>query len=360
MLIMLLAASSLATKALTVSVTTDKTVYKLGEEIHFKVKVTNTSSKILNLRFPTLDYRSTFFGFAYEADKDLERTYYPIPASQILSSLRSPQGLKRIYNGMKIKSKEQYIIRLGSFPISNMLKERYLKFQLLKPGKSIEKTISIYAVRPGKCKVKAYFTGYIKHPGLWQFSKYTASDPVQIEIKGKEIRVIMQTTEGPLNLRLRPNLALNHVYHFVNLSKKGFYNDVFFHRVIKGFMVQGGDPNAKKGANPRNIGKGDPGYYLPAEFSSQKHIRGTLSAARTALYNTAGCQFFICTEPFSDSDKRTQASLNGLYTVFGRLSRSSKYSKTLRRLSRIPTIPNSNGKVTKIVKIISTKLVFKQ
>lgn len=113
---------------------------------------------------------------------------------------------------------------------------------------------------------------------------------------------------GRIVLEFYPDVAPNHVANFKKLAKAGFYNGTTFHRVIPGFMIQGGDPNTKD--NDRsNDGTGGPGYTVNAEFNARKHLRGTLSMARTQDPNGAGSQFFICVD--------IVPHLNGKYTVFG-------------------------------------------
>jgi cyclophilin family peptidyl-prolyl cis-trans isomerase len=113
----------------------------------------------------------------------------------------------------------------------------------------------------------------------------------------------METTEGPIVLELYPKQAPHHVNSFVFLSKEGFYNGVIFHRVIPGFMIQGGDPTGPGG--------GGPGYKLKAEFNNTHHGRGVLSAARTPDPDSAGSQFFIM---HGDSPH-----LDNQYTAFGKV-----------------------------------------
>ena len=126
----------------------------------------------------------------------------------------------------------------------------------------------------------------------------------------KEVAVI-KTSEGEMVLEFYPDVAPNHVENFKKLAKKGFYDGTAFHRVIKGFMIQGGDPNTKDEAKKDMWGQGGPGYTIKAEFNSKPHVRGTLSMARTSDPDTAGCQFFIC--------HGAPSFLNGQYTVFGQL-----------------------------------------
>ncbi len=121
---------------------------------------------------------------------------------------------------------------------------------------------------------------------------------------------ILQTNHGNIVLEFFPDIAPGHVKNFKKLAKKGFYDGTTFHRVIKNFMIQGGDPLSKDD-NPDNDGTGDPGYRIKAEFSDRKHLKGTLSMARGQDPNSAGCQFFICLD--------AQPFLDGKYTVFGQV-----------------------------------------
>lgn len=126
--------------------------------------------------------------------------------------------------------------------------------------------------------------------------------------KMSETQAVIETKFGEIKLRFFPDVAPNHVNNFIELAKKGFYDGTIFHRVIPGFMIQGGDPNTK-GADKSRYGMGGPGYQLKAEFNNRPHKRGTLSMARAANPDSAGSQFFICVAdaPF----------LDGQYTVFG-------------------------------------------
>jgi peptidyl-prolyl cis-trans isomerase B (cyclophilin B) len=126
--------------------------------------------------------------------------------------------------------------------------------------------------------------------------------------KMAETTAVIETKLGNIELKFFPDVAPNHVKNFIDLAKKGFYDGTIFHRVIPGFMIQGGDPNTK---NPdrSNHGMGGPGYAVKAEFNDKPHKRGTLSMARAADPNSAGSQFFICVAPASFLDKQ--------YTAFG-------------------------------------------
>ena len=120
--------------------------------------------------------------------------------------------------------------------------------------------------------------------------------------------VIMETTRGTMKLKLFPNVAPNHCKNFKKLANSGFYDKTKFHRIMPGFMIQGGDINSRDN-DGKNDGQGGPGWTVDAEFNDISHKRGILSMARSADPNSAGSQFFICV---ADAPH-----LNGKYTVFG-------------------------------------------
>ena len=119
---------------------------------------------------------------------------------------------------------------------------------------------------------------------------------------------IIETNLGTIVFKLLPDLAPETVRNFETLSRNGFYNGTLFHRVIPGFMIQGGDPNTKTG-NKGTWGTGGPGHTIKAEFSSRSHHRGIVSMARSQDPNSAGSQFFIVTTDSTFLDRQ--------YTVFG-------------------------------------------
>jgi peptidyl-prolyl cis-trans isomerase B (cyclophilin B) len=127
----------------------------------------------------------------------------------------------------------------------------------------------------------------------------------------KQTTAVVETKFGEITLKFFPDVAPNHVSSFIELANKGFYDGTTFHRVVPGFVIQGGDPNTKS-EDRSNHGTGGPGYTLEAEFSNLPHKRGTLSMARAADPNSAGSQFFICVAE--------AAFLDGQYTVFGEVS----------------------------------------
>lgn len=122
----------------------------------------------------------------------------------------------------------------------------------------------------------------------------------------------LHTSLGEIDLQFFPDIAPNHVRNFIDLSEKGFYNGSKFHRVIEGFVIQGGDPNTISG--PRSSwGTGGSGKNVPAEFNSIHHARGILSMARSSDPNSASSQFFICVADVP--------SLDNKYTVFGKVTK---------------------------------------
>ena len=129
------------------------------------------------------------------------------------------------------------------------------------------------------------------------------------EVAEDEVAVI-ETDFGRIVLEFFPKVAPGHCSNFKRLANAGFYDGVKFHRVLAGFVIQGGDILTRD-ANPQNDGTGNPGYSIPAEFNNIPHDRGILSMARSGHPDSGGSQFFICVAPAHQ--------LNGQYTVFGRV-----------------------------------------
>jgi len=156
----------------------------------------------------------------------------------------------------------------------------------------------------------------------------------------KEIAII-ETNLGKIEVEFFEDKAPGHVKNFKDLAKKGFYDGVTFHRVIPGFMIQGGDPNTKN--NDRsNHGMGGPGYSIKAEFNDTLHKRGVLSMARSQDPNSGGSQFFIVVE---DSN-----FLDGKYTAFGKVLSGMSVADTIVNVPRDPK-DNPNKRVEMKVKI---------
>jgi peptidyl-prolyl cis-trans isomerase B (cyclophilin B) len=141
----------------------------------------------------------------------------------------------------------------------------------------------------------------------------------------------LTTTMGPIRLKFLPEVAPGHVKNFLALAKIGFYNGVTFHRVIQGFMIQGGCP--------LGTGTGDGGYKIKAEFNATPHETGVLSMARTNDPNSAGSQFFICLG--------RQPHLDQSYTAFGRAADEESLN-TVRAIGNCRTGPNDRP-VEKVV-----------
>jgi peptidyl-prolyl cis-trans isomerase B (cyclophilin B) len=125
-------------------------------------------------------------------------------------------------------------------------------------------------------------------------------------------RAIIETKFGPIEVEFFNDKAPGHVKNFLDLARKGAYDNTTFHRVIPGFMIQGGDPNTKDAKGPRaNHGTGGPGYQIKAEFNDTPHARGILSMARSNNPDSAGSQFFIVVKDSNFLDRQ--------YTAFGRV-----------------------------------------
>lgn len=122
-------------------------------------------------------------------------------------------------------------------------------------------------------------------------------------------RAIIKTKFGEMEVKFFSDVAPKHVENFIKLAKDGFYNGTIFHRVIPGFMIQGGDPNTKDSGKKETYGQGGPGYNVKAEFNETPHKRGIVSMARAQDPDSAGSQFFIVVEDSRFLDRK--------YTVFG-------------------------------------------
>ncbi len=158
-------------------------------------------------------------------------------------------------------------------------------------------------------------------------------------------KAIIETKFGNITLKFFPDVAPGHVKNFIDLAKKGFYDGTTFHRVIPGFMIQGGDPNSKN-PDKRMHGQGGPGYTIKAEFNDRPHTRGTLSMARAQSPDSAGSQFFICVKdaPF----------LNKQYTVFGEVESGMEAVDKIVSQPRDPN-DNPNERIEMKVKIVEGK-----
>jgi len=181
---------------------------------------------------------------------------------------------------------------------------------------SISRTVNVGDVLSieGQKKVKAW----------WEYGGL-ASDKISFRVfqwSLDRVEALIETEQGDMVAEFFPDKAPRTVANFIGLSMEGFYDGLTFHRVIPGFMIQGGCPNGD--------GTGDPGYSLKAEFNDTPHVRGVLSMARSgADINSAGCQFFIM--------HGEAPALDGQYTAFGRLASGGE---TLDRIASVETAAN--------------------
>ena len=152
---------------------------------------------------------------------------------------------------------------------------------------------------------------------------------------------IIKTSFGDIKFSLLPDNAPETVRNFTELTKSGFYNGTLFHRVIPGFMIQGGDPNTKN-SDKSVWGQGGPGYNLKAEFNSRSHLRGIVSMARANDPDSAGSQFFIVTSDSTFLDKQ--------YTVFGEVVDGMEVADKIVNLPRDGNdCPNQEAKMLEVI-----------
>jgi peptidyl-prolyl cis-trans isomerase B (cyclophilin B) len=141
-----------------------------------------------------------------------------------------------------------------------------------------------------------------------------------LDLAHKTYGAELDTSKGPIRLKFFPDVAPGHVKNFLALAKIGFYNGGSFHRVIKGFMIQGGCP--------QGTGTGGPGYQIRAEFNATPHEAGVLSMARTSEPDTAGSQFFICLDRHTHLDRQ--------YSAFGAVADEESMA-TVGAIGGVPT-----------------------
>lgn len=160
---------------------------------------------------------------------------------------------------------------------------------------------------------------------------------------------IIKTSEGDMTLQFWNDAAPETIANFKKLAHTGFYNGTIFHRIVKDFMIQGGDPNTKDLAKESSYGTGDAGYKIKAEFNDHSHDKGVISMARSSDPNSASCQFFICLGPVHRLDHQ--------YTTFGKLI---KGESVLDKIGNTPVDMSAGGersKPTQRVTINSIEIV---
>ncbi len=179
-------------------------------------------------------------------------------------------------------------------------------------------------------------------------AKKSDSTKEKSPVNVREVAVI-KTTEGEMVIEFWPEVAPKTVENFKTLAKKGFYDGTCFHRVIKGFMIQGGDPLTKDPNMETRWGTGDPGYKIKAEFNQKSHQRGVISMARSNDPDSAGSQFFIC--------HGNASFLDGKYTAFGTLTKGDDVlEKIATTATHPPDRPNTRMGVESI-KIVAADSV---
>jgi peptidyl-prolyl cis-trans isomerase B (cyclophilin B) len=153
---------------------------------------------------------------------------------------------------------------------------------------------------------------------------------------------VIKTSAGTMVIEFWPDVAPKTVENFKTLAKKGFYDGTCFHRVIKDFMIQGGDPLSKDLSAEDRWGTGGPGYSVNAEFNDKHHTRGVISMARSQDPNSAGSQFFICSG--------NPTFLDHQYTAFGKLI---KGDDVLEKIATTPTHPPDRPDTRQVVESIT-------
>ena len=173
-------------------------------------------------------------------------------------------------------------------------------------------------------------------------------EPKPVSANTNEVGVI-KTSAGEMVVEFWPDVAPKTVENFKKLAKAGFYDGTAFHRIVKGFMIQGGDPLTKDPSKEDRWGTGDPGYKIKAEFSDKPHQRGVLSMARSSDPDSAGSQFFVCLGDASFLDKK--------YTAFGKVI---KGDDILGQIGETPVTPSNSGEKSKPVTrvgVVSVQIV---
>jgi peptidyl-prolyl cis-trans isomerase B (cyclophilin B) len=169
-----------------------------------------------------------------------------------------------------------------------------------------------------------------------------AKATADLDFAKNNYQVLLDTTMGTIRLDLWPDVAPGHCKNMIGLAKSGFYDGLIFHRVIKGFMIQGGCPQGS--------GTGGPGYQIKAEFNDRQHVPGVLSMARSSNPNSAGSQFFVCLEKVPHLDRQ--------YTAFGKTADEASLA-VVQKIGVTPTAsgdrPKQDVKINKASVVETTK-----
>ncbi|GAB4348859.1 MAG: hypothetical protein Kow0099_31600 [Candidatus Abyssubacteria bacterium] len=169
-------------------------------------------------------------------------------------------------------------------------------------------------------------------PQVRDFSAEVNAQPQE----GTRLIAVVETNKGTFSFELFPEDAPHTVENFVTLARKGFYDGTIFHRVVPGFVIQGGDPTG--------TGTGGPGYTIKAEFNKRKHMAGTVAMARSSHPDSAGSQFYVCLAP--------APHLDGNYTVFGRVIEGMDVVQVIGKTPTKDSRP--------VEKIVMTKVTIKE
>ncbi|HVG02336.1 MAG TPA: peptidylprolyl isomerase [Nitrospira sp.] len=164
--------------------------------------------------------------------------------------------------------------------------------------------------------------------GMVDYCPAAETSPGSAEsINARNARAIIKTKFGDIEIKFLPEVAPNHVENFIKLAKSGFYNGTIFHRVIPGFMIQGGDPNTTDSLKKNAYGQGGPGHNVKGEFSDLPHKRGMVSMARANDPDSAGSQFFLVVEDSRFLDRK--------YTIFGEVVKGIGVADKIVALPRV-------------------------
>jgi peptidyl-prolyl cis-trans isomerase B (cyclophilin B) len=183
------------------------------------------------------------------------------------------------------------------------------------------------ALAAGACGVEGRVTREARQAREQAERQAVADADAQFEWPGgpRDTAVLQVAGLGTIRIALYPELAPQTVENFTRLAEQGFYDGTTFHRVIPGFMIQGGDPNTKN-ADPNDDGQGGPGHSIPDEFNQALHLRGAVSMANKGHPNSAGSQFFVV--------QQGQPGLDGRYAIFGRVVEGMELVDEIARAER--------------------------
>jgi peptidyl-prolyl cis-trans isomerase B (cyclophilin B) len=202
-------------------------------------------------------------------------------------------------------------------------------------------TLCALRANPRRMKIPPFFIAAT-------IAVFCAAAPPATAADDKEVAVI-KTDAGEMVLAFWPDVAPKTVENFKKLAKDQFYDGTAFHRIMKDFMIQGGDPKTKDASKEMEWGTGDPGYKIKAEFNAKKHEPGVISMARSSDPDSAGCQFFICLG--------TPSFLDGKYTAFGKLIKGQDVLMKLGDTEVGPSMSGERSKPLKRVGVTSITIV---